>query len=116
MNMAYQAVLRCIAGCPAAHSLLSSLYRCPNCENLLEVIHDLEALRNRSPSAWIDLFDGRYKRTTWPYGSSVWGKKEWVCPGVSDDNVVSMDEGGTNLYWADRLGREIGLKELWVKL
>ena len=27
-----------------------------------------------------------------------------------------MDEGGTNLYWADRFGREIGLQELWVKL
>ena len=39
----------------------------------------------------------RYKRTTWPYGSSVWGKKEWVCPDIRDASVVSMDEGGTNL-------------------
>ena len=31
------------------------------------------------------LFDERYKRTTWPYGSAVWGKKEWVCPDVADD-------------------------------
>ncbi len=114
--MTYRADLRCIAGCPAEHSLLSSLYRCPTCDNLLEVVHDLDALRSRAPGAWIRLFDERYKRTTWPYGSSVWGKKEWVCPVVSDDNVVSMDEGGTNLYWADRFGREIGLHELWVKL
>ena len=49
------------------------------------------------------LFDERYKRTTWPYGSSVWGKKEWVCPEISDDNVVSMDEGGTNLFLAEAL-------------
>ena len=45
-------------------------------------------------------FDDRYKRTAWPYGSGVWGKKEWVCPGVRDENVVSMDEGGTNIFWA----------------
>ena len=62
------------------------------------------------------LFDERYKRTTWPYGSSVWGKKEWVCPDVRNDSVVSMDEGGTNLFWAERFGRELGMKDLWVKL
>ena len=115
-GMPYRAALRCIAGCPAEHSLLSSLYHCPTCDNLLEVVHDLDALRSRSPGAWIRLFDERYKRTTWPYGSSVWGKKEWVCPIVADENIVSMDEGGTNLFWADRFGRELGLQELWVKL
>ena len=114
--MPYRAVFRCIAGCPDEHSLLSSLYRCPTCDNLLEVSHDMDALRGRSPGAWIRLFDERHKRTTWPYGSSVWGKKEWVCPIVADENIVSMDEGGTNLFWADRFGREIGLQELWVKL
>ncbi len=62
------------------------------------------------------VFDERYKRTTWPYGSAVWGKKEWVCPVVHDDNIVSMDEGGTNLFWAERLGQEIGIDDLWVKL
>ena len=61
------------------------------------------------------LFDDRYKRTAWPYGSGVWGKKEWVCPGLRNDNVVSMDEGGTNLLWAERYGREIGVEDVWVK-
>ena len=27
-----------------------------------------------------------------------------------------MDEGGTNLFWAERFGRELGLDDLWVKL
>jgi threonine synthase len=62
------------------------------------------------------LFDERYKRTAWPYGSGVWGKREWVMPMVSDDEIVSMDEGGTNLFWADRYGKQIGLNDLWVKL
>ncbi len=114
--MAYRSFLRCIAGCEGEHSLLEPLYRCPQCDDLLEVSHDLDALRDRSPVAWMRLFDDRYKRTTWPYGSSVWGKKEWVCPAVHDDNIVSMDEGGTNLFWAERLGQELGLRDLWVKL
>jgi threonine synthase len=62
------------------------------------------------------LFDDRYKRTAWPCGSGVWGKKEWICPGIRDEHVVSMDEGGTNIFWAERYGREIGLEDLWVKM
>ena len=112
----YRATLRCIAGCHGEHSLLTPIYRCPTCNDLLEVSHDLDALRERSPGAWMRLFDDRYKRTTWPYGSAVWGKKEWVCPEVHDDNIVSMDEGGTNLFWAERLGQELGIEDLWVKL
>jgi threonine synthase len=61
------------------------------------------------------LFDDRYKRTSWPYGSGVWGKREWVAPEVPDDRIVSTDEGGTNLFWAERLGREIGMGDLWIK-
>ena len=114
--MPYSATLRCIAGCDGEHSLLDAIYRCPSCGNLLEVAHDVEALRRRAPGTWKRLFDDRYKRTTWPYGSAVWGKKEWVCPVVDDENIVSMDEGGTNLFWAERFGRELGLHELWVKL
>ncbi len=83
---------------------------------LLEVQHDMDALRQRSGSEWKALFEQRWMRTTWPYGSGVWGKKEWVCPIVENDNVVSMFEGGSNLFWAERLGKEIGVEDLWIKL
>lgn len=114
-SMAFSAAFRCIAGCPGRYPLDEPLYRCPRCGELLEVAHDVEALRRRSAAAWIKLFDDRYKRTTWPYGSAVWGKKEWVAPHVRDAMVVSMDEGGTNLFWAERFGRQIGIEDLWVK-
>ncbi len=114
--MAYRAVFRCIAGCSGEHPVWDPIYRCPSCGDLLEVAHDVERLKDRSAGAWMRLFDERYKRTTWPYGSSVWGKKEWVCPEVRNDSVVSMDEGGTNLFWAERFGRELGMDDLWVKL
>ncbi|MDQ6670090.1 MAG: threonine synthase [Chloroflexota bacterium] len=114
--MQYQAWFRCTSGEHGQWSLEDVLYRCPTCDGLLEVAHDLDALRARSPSAWMKLFDDRYKRTTWPYGSGVWGKKEWVAPQLNDDNVVSLDEGGTNLFWADRYGRAVGVDDLWIKL
>ncbi len=113
--MSYQAEFRCIAGCAGSYPLDDVIYRCPKCKDLLEVVHDLERLRRRSAAAWVKLFDERYQRTQWPYGSGVWGKKEWVAPHVRDENVVSMFEGGSNLLWADRYGRQLGLPDLWVK-
>ncbi len=114
--MAERAWFRCIAGCRGEHALTEVIYRCPACGGLLEVAHDLDKLRERSSVAWMKLFDERYKRTTWPYGSGVWGKKEWVAPHVDEGNVVSLDEGGTNLFWAERYGDELGLDDLWVKM
>ncbi len=112
----YRAVFRCSAGCAGDHSIWQPIYHCPRCGDLLQVEHDLDALGDRSAAAWMRLFEDRYKRTAWPYGSGVWGKKEWVCPELRDENVVSMDEGGTNLFWAERYGRELGLDDLWVKM
>jgi threonine synthase len=113
---AYRAVFRCFAGCPGDYPLTRPLYRCPTCDGLLEVAHDMEALRDRSASAWIKLFEDRWMRTEWPYGSGVWGKREFVAPEVPNDSIVSTGEGGTNVFWAERLGREIGVSDLWVKL
>src|SRR5438876_4300034 len=114
--MEYRAVFKCIAGCAGEYDLEQPIYRCPTCGDLLEVVHDLGALRERSAGEWKKLFDDRYKRTEWPYGSAVWGKKEWVCAGVRDENIVSMDEGGTNLMWAERFGTQLGMDELWIKM
>jgi threonine synthase len=112
----YRAWFRCTNGEHGQWSLEEIVYRCPTCEGLLEVAHDIDALRTRSASEWMRLFDDRYKRTTWPYGSGVWGKKEWIAPQIDDQNVVSLDEGGTNLFWAERYGKTLGLGELWIKL
>jgi len=83
---------------------------------LLQVVHDVEALKGHSAAEWKQIFNNRARKNDWPYGSGVWGKKEWVLPGVSDENVVSMYEGHTNLFWAERYGRELGLENLWIKL
>ena len=114
--MKYRAWFECISGCDERYPLNTVIYECRKCGGLLKVTHDLNALKKKSPLSWRKLFDSRYLKTTWPYGSGVWGKKELVCPEVDNQNVVSMYEGGTNLFWAERLGREIGIEDLWIKL
>jgi len=76
----------------------------------------MNALARRDAKAWMKLFEDRYKSTQWPYGSGVWGKKEWILPQIADDNIVSLYEGGSNLFWAERFGKMIGLDNLWLKL
>jgi threonine synthase len=111
----YSAWFECINGCPTRFSPFEIVYRCPSCGDLLDVQHDLDALKRRSAAAWMQLFDDRYRHNAFPYGSGVWGKKEWVLPCIDDGNVVSTYEGGTNLLWADRYGKLLGVEDLWVK-
>jgi threonine synthase len=113
--MGFEAWFQCINGCSGRHALNEVIYRCPECDDLLEVQHDLDQLKQRNATEWRELFDHRYRRNEWPYGSSVWGKKELVCPNLDNENIVSTFEGGTNLFWAERLGSQIGLDDLWVK-
>ncbi len=115
--MSYQAWFQCInEQCKERYPLNTIIYRCKTCGSLLEVRHDVEALARRSAKEWMKLFEDRYKSTEWPYGSGVWGKKEWVLPQINNDNIVSMYEGDTNLFWAERFGKMIGLDNLWLKL
>ena len=113
----YRAWFSCIdENCGETYPLNEIIYRCRKCGNLLEVSHDMNALKEKTTEEWRALFDNRYRRQSWPYGSSVWGKKEWVCPYVEDDNVVSMYEGATNLFWAERFGKQIGMEDIWLKM
>jgi threonine synthase len=113
--MAHLAQFRCFAGCDERYPLDEVIYTCRKCGSLLDVEHDVDALRDRSAAAWMNLFDRRWMRTEWPFGSGVWGKKEWVYPSLHDDSIVSFAEGGSNLLWAERFGREIGVDDLWIK-
>jgi len=83
--------------------------------DLLEVRHDMEALKARAAGAWIKLFDDRVGQNVYPYGSGVWAKKEWVVPFIDNENVVSTCEGHTNLFWANRYGKQLHVEDLWVK-
>ena len=114
--MEYHAHFSCVRGCPGEYPLYQVIYVCPSCGGLLEVCHDLKALRQHGPNEWKKLMDTRVGSTEWPYGSGVWGMREWVVPDLQDEHVVSMYEGNSNLFWAERLGDKLSMPNLWVKL
>jgi threonine synthase len=113
--MPFSAAFRCIAGCAGTYPLDQVIYRCPTCGGLLEVAHDLEALRARPAAAWKQLFGERWRSLEEPYGSGVWGKHEWVAPELRTEHVVSMLEGGTHLARVPAYARELGLGDVRVK-
>ncbi len=106
------AVFGCTAGCTATFPLDRPIYRCPSCQSLLEVRHDVAALKATDGAAWRARFDERLMRP--PFGSGVWAKREWICP-VRDENVVSLGEGSTPLVPAPKLAQELGLGALHLK-
>ncbi|MFH1706775.1 MAG: threonine synthase [Planctomycetota bacterium] len=114
---AFKAWFQCInEACGQTYPLDEVVYRCGKCHNLLDVTHDQAALKTRSAREWRNLFDSRCRTTEWPYGSGVWGKKEWVLPSIANDNIVSLYEGNSNMFWARLFGREVGVDDLWIKL
>jgi len=110
----YRAWFQSIADPSERYALDDVIYTAAD-GSLLEVVHDMDELKKTSAEDWKALFAKRGQVTEWPYGSGVWGKKEWVLPEVDNENVVSMYEGNSNLFWADRYGRQLGLEDLWIK-
>lgn len=113
--MRFSSAFRCIAGCAGSHSLDIPIYRCPNCQGLLEVAHDLEALKKRNGDTWRALFHSRHRQHNFPNNSAVWAKREWVAPHLEDADLVTMQEGGTPLIDMPKLAQRLGLGRLWVK-
>jgi threonine synthase len=113
--MEFSAEFRCSSGCTGGYPLDQVIYRCPRCGDLLEVVHDLEALRTRSATAWKRLFAERWRSIDEPWGSGVWGKHEWVAPAVDPRHIVSMAEGTTALTRVPRFAEALGLGDVRVK-
>ncbi len=116
METKYRAWFRCFAGCDEVYELDEIIYRCRRCDSLLEVRHDVDALRQRGAQEWKELFARRWRSPSGPFSSGVWSKKEWVCPGVDDANIVSLGEGHTPLLHVPNFGRGIGVPDVHVKL
>lgn len=113
--MKFNAWYECI-NCGEQYDIYDIKYRCDKCGSLLNVEHDLNTLKEISAEQWKKTFDERTMSNDFPYGSGVWGKKEWILPQIKNENIVSMYEGNTNVYMAQRLGKELGMDDLWVKL
>lgn len=114
-HLPFRAAYRCINHCPNEYPLDALIYQCPRCNGLLEVVHDLDALRKFSAEHWKQTFTQRYAQLTSALGSGVWGKKEWIAPQVREENIVSFREGATPLVAVPQLARTLKLKHVWVK-
>jgi threonine synthase len=108
----HTATFRCFRGCDGSHPLTQAIYRCPTCDALLTVRHDMAALAETPGAEWRKLFDARWNARA---ASGVWTKREWVAPEIPDDAIVTTGEGMTPLYPARRLANELGFGELLVK-
>jgi threonine synthase len=111
----FQAGYACSEGCGFRASLLEVVYRCPRCDALLEVAHDLEALRAVPASEWKRRFEERFGAARGPYASGVWGKHEWVYPQLPVEDIVSLGEGRVPLKALPRMAKELGLESLELK-
>ena len=94
--------LECIE-CGSRFKIHERFYACPKCRGLLEVEFEPSELKRK--------IDRKRLRTEPP---SVWKYRAFM-PILDDSKIVSLGEGGTPLYRCERLAKEIGLRELYVK-
>lgn len=106
-----RSILQCI-DCGRQYSTDTVIYTCETCGGLLDLNHDLDALR---PVVSRELFDARWRSFDAPYNSGVWRYKELVYPDVDPVHIVSRPEGNTNLYDTPRLAHWAGVSKLYLK-
>jgi threonine synthase len=108
--MKFRAWFQCFSGCSVRYELDQIVYSCESCGGLLEVAHDVPALKQRPPAEWKSLFDSRRGST-----SGVWAWKEVVLPELAAESIVSLGEGNSPLIKSDRLARHLGVREIHIK-
>ncbi|TGL12129.1 threonine synthase [Leptospira meyeri] len=112
----FRAQFRCTnESCRKTYPLHQVIYSCEACGELLNVEHDIDSLKQVSANEWKSEFESRFSSSQFPNASGVWGKKEWVLPGIQDENIITSGEGTTHLYDASRFAKDLGLSSLHVK-
>src|SRR6516164_1235096 len=108
--MTFRAWFECFAGCGVRYRLDQIVYRCESCGGLLEVRHDIDALKQQPAAEWKRLFDSRLGRA-----SGVWSKKELVLPDLADESIVSLGEGNSPLIKSERFAKYLGIDQIHIK-
>jgi threonine synthase len=97
--MAHQECIRC----ESKYAIDVITYFCKKCGDLLEIKYDYgELARTLRKSEW--------KKAP----LSVWRYKDFM-PINDFSKIVSLNEGGTGLHPCQRLGKQIGIRRLYVK-
>ncbi len=115
--------LRCF-GCRAAYDIdeYGKFYRCTKCGNLLEVKRDTTWLRSDRPTQQLQDRNFRRERSGTPeslrrpsYSSDGVWKYFDLIPLWDEGNIVSLNEGGTNLIECKNIASRFGVRSLYVK-
>ncbi len=106
-------ILQCIE-CGRQYPIDQLIYTCETCDSLLDVWHDLDAIKR---TVTRDTFDARLGAgpLDTPYDSGVWRYKELIYPDLDNETIVSRPEGNTNLYASQSLGDWAGVEQLYLK-
>jgi threonine synthase len=89
--------------CGTKYDLNDIIYFCRKCGDILEVKYNFEDLQSRlEKSNWRNI------------PLSVWRYKDFM-PIDDFSKIVSLNEGGTGLHNCHKLGKQLGLLNLWVK-
>jgi threonine synthase len=89
--------------CGAKYSTDEIIYFCRKCGDILEIKIDY------------DLVADILKKSGWKKTPlSVWRYRD-LMPVKDSSKIVTLNEGGTGLHQSKRLGKELGLKQLYVK-
>ena len=93
---------QCI-NCGSRYAIDEIVYFCKKCGDLLEVKYDSGELERA------------VKKSEWRSAPlSVWRYREFM-PINDSSKIVSLNEGGTGLHLCTRLGKHLGIKQLYVK-
>jgi len=89
--------------CGSKYAVDDIVYFCRKCGDILEVKYDFKELsRKLEKSSWRNV------------SLSVWRYKDFMP--ISDiSKIVSLNEGGTGLHSCHKLGKQLGLLQLYVK-
>ncbi|MBN1679141.1 MAG: threonine synthase [Anaerolineae bacterium] len=105
-------ILTCM-DCGKTYPINERVITCPACGGLLDVTHDLDALRG---TVTHELFDQRLGSWNKLDHSGVWRYRELILPGLPEDAYVTRGEGNTTLYTASpKLADYAGVAHLQLK-
>jgi threonine synthase len=89
--------------CGAIYSIDEIVYFCRKCGDLLEIKYDFRELA------------AALKKSDWKKTPlSVWRYRDFM-PIHEASKIVTLSEGGTGLHQCQRLGAELGIRQLYVK-
>ncbi|MBX7219141.1 MAG: threonine synthase [Blastocatellia bacterium] len=105
--------LQCISTtCQATFEASEKIYRCPRCQDLLDVKYEWDTA---AVSNWKGLFDQRRMSNRPIDVSGVWRFRELLPFYGSEDAIVTLPEGNTTIFSAPRSASYAGVTRLAVK-